>query len=100
MNTARNRGAVRIPALLCGVLMALAFFSPAGAMVGANTGGVWVQAPWKNKIELTNILSFKLGGNPAMYLKCLDQTFHNPAARHETIIAAAKACRAAHGPGN
>ena len=27
----------------------------AWAIVGADTGGIWVQALWKDKVELTNI---------------------------------------------
>jgi hypothetical protein len=34
------------------------------AIVGADIGGNWVQASWKDRIEPTNIISFNLGGNP------------------------------------
>lgn len=78
-------------------VLALGLVGMAGdtwAIVGADTGGVWVQSTWKEKTELTNIISFELGGNPQMYLDCLEKTFRNPANANEKIIDAAKACRA------
>jgi len=66
----------------------------AWAMVGADTGGVWVQSSWKEKTELTNIISLELGGSPEMYLNCLEKTFQDPANANKTIIDAAKECKA------
>ena len=94
----RRRTTLRtlLPILLSGFLAGIALgVRRAEAIVGADTGVVWVQAPWKNRIELTNILSRELGGVPSMYLRCVDRTFRIPAAAHETILAAAQACRAA-----
>ena len=66
----------------------------AWAIVGADIGGLWVQATWKDKIELTNIISFQLGGSPEMYLNCLEKMFQDPANLNKTIIEAAKECKA------
>ena len=70
----------------------------AWAIVGADTGGVWVQSSSRDKISLTNILSFELGGDPQMYLNCLDKTFQDPANTSKTIIEAAKECKAKNQP--
>ncbi len=66
----------------------------AWGIVGADTGGVWIESSWKDKIELTNIISRELGGSPEMYLNCLEKTFQDSANTNLTIIDAAKACRA------
>ena len=66
----------------------------AWAIVGADIGGVWVQATTKDKIELTNIISFELGGDPQMYQNCLDKMFQDPANLNKTIIEVAKECKA------
>ena len=66
----------------------------AWAIVGADTGGLWVQATTKDKIELTNIISFELGGDPQMYQNCLDKMFQDPANLNKTIIEVAKECKA------
>ncbi len=66
----------------------------AWAIVGADTGGLWVQATWKAKNELVNIISFELGGSPEMYVNCLEKMFQDPANLNKTIIEAAKKCRA------
>ena len=65
----------------------------AWAIVNADTGGVWDQASWKDKIGLTNIISFDLGGNPEMYLNGLEKTCQDPANRNQTTIEAAKECK-------
>jgi hypothetical protein len=67
---------------------------PAWAIVGADIGGVWVQATWKEKNQLVNTISLELGGSPEMYLNCLEQMFQDPANRSKTILEAAKACKA------
>jgi len=66
----------------------------AWAIVGADTGGLWVQATTKDKIELTNIISFELGGDPQMYQNCLDKMFQDSANLNKTIIEVAKECKA------
>lgn len=66
----------------------------AWAIVGADIGGVWVQATWKDKFELTNIISRELGGSPDMYLNCLEKLFQDPANLNKTILEAAKECKA------
>ena len=89
-------GALR-PALVGVLTLLVTSVLPTGeaaALAGADTGGMWVQAPWKNKIELTNVISRELGGKPSMYLDCLEKTFRNSARSDETILQAAKACKA------
>ncbi len=66
----------------------------AWAIVPADVGGVWVQAPWRDKLELTSVISRQLGGSPNMYLNCLEKTFQDPANANKTIIEAAKECKA------
>ncbi len=66
----------------------------AWAIVGADIGGVWVQATWKDKLELTNIISRELGGSPDMYLNCLEKMFQDPTNLNKTILEAAKECKA------
>lgn len=69
----------------------------AWAIVGADVGGVWVQATWRDKLELTSVISRQLGGSPNMYLNCLEKTFQDPANANQTIIETAKACKAKDG---
>ena len=66
----------------------------AWAIVGADVGGVWVQAPWRDKLKLTNAISLELGGSPDLYLNCLEKTFQDPANANKTIMEAAKECKA------
>lgn len=66
----------------------------AWAIVGADIGGVWVQATWKAKNDLVNIISFELGGSPEMYLNCLEKMFQDPTNLNKTIIETAKECKA------
>ena len=80
--------------VLGALVVGLALTGEAWAIVGADTGGVWVQATPKDKIELTNIISFELGGNPQMYQSCLDKMFQDPANLNKTIIEVAKECKA------
>ncbi len=81
--------------VLGGLIVGLALLAgEAWAIVGADTGGVWVQATEKDKIELTNIISFELGGSPQMYQNCLDKMFQDPANLKKTIIEVAKECKA------
>lgn len=66
----------------------------AWAIVGADTGGVWVQATTKDKIALTNVSSRELGGGPQMYQSCLDKMFQDPTNLNKQIIEVAKECKA------
>jgi len=83
----RVLGALIVGLALCG--------AEAWAIVTADVGGVWVQAQWKDKIQLTNIISRELGGSPEIYLNCLEKTFQDPANAGKTIMEAAKECKAA-----
>ena len=66
--------------VLGAVIVALALGGgEAWAIVSADVGGVWVQAPWKDKFDLTNKISLELGGAPDLYLHCLEKTFQDPA---------------------
>ncbi len=80
---------------ICQILMAglVLVGGHAWAIVGADIGGVWVQATWKDKLELTNIISRELGGSPDMYLNCLENMFQDPTNLNKTILQAAKECR-------
>ncbi len=93
-------GGVKMRRLVCGILIVgLALVgAQAWAIVSADIGGVWVQATWKDKITLTNTISFELGGSPEMYLNCLEKMFQDPANLNKTIIQAAKECKAKNQP--
>jgi hypothetical protein len=90
------RGGVQMKwQVLAALIVGLALLAgEAWAIVGADTGAVWVQATTKDKIELTNIISFELGGSPEMYQNCLDKMFQDPANLNKQIIEVAKECRA------
>jgi len=53
----------------------------AWALSDGDTGAVWVQAPSKQKIQVANILSRELGGDPWKYVQCLDKIFADPPRR-------------------
>jgi len=81
--------------VLGGLIIGLALLAgEAWAIVGADTGGVWVQATTNDKITLTNIISRELGGSPQMYQTCLDKMFQDQANLNKTIIEVAKECKA------
>jgi hypothetical protein len=80
---------------LVGVL-AVAFIAmagPAWALSGAETGGVWIQAPFNQRIQVTNVLSRELDVDPVKLQQCLDKTFADPANASKTIRAAAQECK-------
>jgi hypothetical protein len=78
----RPKGGLKMGRHMLGALMfGLALLAgEAWAIVGADTGGIWVQALWKDKVELTNIIS-------------LEKRFQDPANRNKTIIEAAQECQ-------
>ena len=80
-----------IGALALGLVLAA---GSAWALVEADTGTEWNQAPTPQKIRLANILSRQLGGDPLAYVKCLDETFTGGANGTMTIQDAAQQCRA------
>jgi hypothetical protein len=81
--------------LLVAMIIGLVVVTGEGwAIVGADNGSVWVQSPWRDKIALTNTISFELGGSPEMYLNCIEKTFQDPTNTNKTIIDAAKECKA------
>lgn len=66
----------------------------AWALSDADTGARWVQGSSQQKIQVANILSRELGGDPWKYVQCLDKTFADPAKATMTIRDAAKECKA------
>jgi hypothetical protein len=65
----------------------------AWALVDADTGALWVQASSQQKIQVANILSRELGGDPGKYVQCLDKTFADPKNARMTIREAAQQCK-------
>jgi hypothetical protein len=78
-------------ALIVGVVLAA---GPAWALSDADTGIHWVQASSRQKIQVTNILSRELGGDPGKYVQCLDKMFADPAKVTMTIRDASQQCKA------
>lgn len=80
---------------LCGALTAwlLAMAGLAWALSDGDTGGVWIQASFQQKIQVTNILSRGLGLDPAKLQQCLDKTFADPNNTGKTIRQAAQQCQ-------
>ena len=66
----------------------------AWALSDADNGGQWIQAPSRQKIEVANILSRELGGDPSKYLQCLDKVFADPKNANLSIRQAAQQCKA------
>ena len=66
----------------------------AWALSDADSGGQWVQAPSPQKIQVANILSRELGGDPWKYVQCLDKIFADPAKANTMIRDAAQQCKA------
>ena len=66
----------------------------AWALVDADTGALWVEASSRQKIEVANILSRQLGGDPEKYVQCMDKIFANPTNAKMTIRDAAQQCKA------
>ena len=67
--------------------------APAWALSDADTGVQWVQASSRQKIEVANILSRGLGGDPGKYVQCLDKAFADPKNAGMTIREAAQQCK-------
>ena len=82
--------------VLTGTLIVAA--GPAWALSGADIGSVWTQAPLKQRIQVTNILSRDLGVDPASLQQCLDKTFSEPANTGKTIREAAQQCKEQKNP--
>lgn len=83
--------AVRLVGALIAGLMAMA--GPAWALSDADVGGAWVQAPFQQKVQVTNILSRGLGMEPGRLQECLDKTFADPANAGRIIRDAAQQCK-------
>ncbi|MFI5338722.1 MAG: hypothetical protein ACHQ7N_02650 [Candidatus Methylomirabilales bacterium] len=77
-------------ALVVGLALAA---GPAWALSDADTGTQWVQASSRQKIEVANILSRGLGGDPGKYVQCLDKAFADPKNAGMTIREAAQQCK-------
>jgi hypothetical protein len=77
-------------ALIVGLVLAAV---PAWALSEGDGGGVWIQAPFQQKIQVTNILSRELGVDPAKLQQCLEKTFGDPANTGKTIREAARKCK-------
>ena len=82
---------VRLVILLIGGL--LAFAGPAWALSEADTGGSWIQAPFQQKIQVTNVLSRVLGMNPEKLQQCLEKKFADPANSDKTILSVGQECK-------
>jgi len=80
-----------IAALIVGLVLIAA---SAWALSEGDGGGVWIQAPLQQKIQVTNILSRELGVDPAKLQQCLEKTFGDPANAGKTIREAARQCKA------
>jgi hypothetical protein len=65
----------------------------AWALSDADSGALWVQARSPQKIQVANILSRELGGDPWKYVQCLDKIFTDPANTKLTIRDAAEQCK-------
>lgn len=79
-----------IGALALGLALAA---GPAWALTDADTGEAWQAAPTRQKIQLANILSRQLGGDPQAYVTCLDALFAQRANQPMLIRDAAQQCR-------
>jgi len=77
-------------ALIVGLVLTAA---PAWALSDGDEGGVWIQAPFQQKIQVTNILSRELRVDPAKLQQCLEKTFGDPANAGKTIREAARQCK-------
>ncbi len=81
-------------AFLGGILGILLLGSaPAWALSDADTGVQWNQAPSSQKIQVANILSRVLGGDPAKYVSCLNAFFMDAKNAALQIRTAAEQCK-------
>jgi hypothetical protein len=81
----------RVGVLAIGLALAA---GPAWALSDGDVGSAWIQAPAKQKIELTNILSRELGIDAGKLQQCLENAFAEPANAGKTILDAARQCKA------
>jgi hypothetical protein len=65
----------------------------AWALSDADPGAVWIQAPFQQKVQVTNILSRGLGVEPGTLQQCLDKVFADPANASKAIRDAAQECK-------
>jgi hypothetical protein len=65
----------------------------AWALTDADTGTQWVQAPSRQKLEVVNILSREMGGDPGKYMQCLEKTFADPKNANMSIREAIQHCK-------
>jgi hypothetical protein len=65
----------------------------AWALSDGDTGVQWLQASSRQKIEVANILSRELGGDPGKYIQCLDKVFGDPKNAGMTIRDVAQQCK-------
>ncbi len=79
-----------IGALALGLALAA---GPAWALTDADTGQAWQAAPTRQKLQVANILSRDLGGDPQAYVKCLDEMFAKSENQSLSIRDAAQQCR-------
>ena len=81
--------------VMCSVLTVwlLAMAGPAWALSDGDTGGVWIQASFNQRIQVTNILSRDLGVDAAKLQQCIDKTFADPNNTGRTIREAAQLCK-------
>jgi hypothetical protein len=81
--------------VLCTVLAVwlLATVGLAWALSDGDTGGVWIQSTFNQKIQVTNILSRDLGVEPATLQQCIDKVFADPNNTGKTIREAAQQCK-------
>ena len=71
----------------------LAMAGTAWALSDGDTGGVWIQSTFNQRIQVTNILSRDLGVDPAKLQQCIDKTFADPNNTGRTIREAAQLCK-------
>ncbi len=81
--------------VLCGALAVglLAVAGLAWALSDGDTGGVWIQSTFNQKIQVTNILSRDLGVDPEKLQQCIDKVFADPTNTGKTIRSAAQQCQ-------
>ena len=79
--------------LLAGVVGLFLVTGSASALSDADTGIQWIQAPTSQKIQVANILSRTLGGDPGTYVSCLNKIFADPEKAKTSIRDAAEQCK-------
>jgi hypothetical protein len=71
----------------------LTIAGPAWGLSEGDVGSVWIQAPFQQRIQVTNILSRELGVDPSKLQQCLDKAFAAPANAGKTIRETAQHCK-------